>query len=181
MSTPSTTPASRGTHGGPAADPAADRAADRWRVAGLAVLGVWGLLLALAVALWVRVAAFADPDDGANGAIRLFGAPFVLLALGILWWVWRSAQHLRHRRVEGWTLPLALGGVALVQSVVTTMPLALSSGGAGADAVPFLAGAGLAVVSLTVGLLGRRAWRRLEDAEDDRSGGPAGHPVSDPG
>ncbi|HET6968500.1 MAG TPA: hypothetical protein VFI44_09495 [Ornithinibacter sp.] len=169
-------PASSGTHG----DPEGVRAAHGWRVAGLAVLAVWALLLVLAVVLWVRVAVFADPDDGANGAIRLFGAPFVLLALGILWWVWRSARHLRHHRVEGWTLPLALGGVALVQSVVTMLPLALSSAGTGGDAVAFLAGAGLGVVSLAVGLLGRRAWVRLEDPQRERPGDPAGHPVSDP-
>lgn len=173
MSTPSTTPASSGTHDGPEEA----GAADRWRLAGLAVLGVWALLLVLAVVLWVRVAVFADPDDGANGAIRLFGAPFVLLALGILWWVWRSARQLQHHRAEGWTLPLALGGVALVQSVVTMMPLALSSGGVSGDAVaPFRAGAGLGAVSVGVGLLGRRAWRRLEDPD----GEPTDDPVSDP-
>ena len=95
MTTPSTVPASSGTHG----DPEGVRAAHGWRVAGLAVLGVWALLLVAAVALWVRVAVLAGPDDGADGtgaadgSIRLLGAPFVLLALGILWWVWRSARH----------------------------------------------------------------------------------------
>lgn len=161
MSTPSTTPSTTPAPSPTVTDPQ-ERAADRWRVAGLAVLGVWALLLAVAVVLWVRVAVFADPDDGANGAIRLFGAPFVLLAVGVLWWVWRSARHLRHRRPEGWTLPLALGGVALVQSVVTALPLATSSGLAGWDAAaPFLVGAGLGAVSVAVGLLGRRSWTRL--------------------
>lgn len=157
MSTSSQTPA-------PALKDPQVRAANRWRVARLTVLGTWGALLALAVVLWVRVAVFADPADGANGASRLFGAPFVLLALGILWWVWRSARHLRHRRPQGWTLPLALGGVALVQSVVTALPLATSSGSVGWDAVaPFLVGAGLGAASVAVGVFGRRSWTRLED------------------
>ena len=170
MSTPSASPPSRG----PRQARREVGAPDRWRVAGLAVLGVWALLLVAAVALWVRVAVLAGPDDGADGtgaadgSIRLLGAPFVLLALGILWWVWRSARHLRHDRVEGWTLPLVLGGVALVQSLVVMMPLALSSGGAGADAVaPFLAGAGLGLVSVVVAVLGRRARRRSEDRVSD--------------
>ena len=61
-----------------------------------------------------------------------------------------------------------LGGVALVQSLVVMMPLALSSGGAGADAVaPFLAGAGLGLVSVVVAVLGRRARRRSEDRVSD--------------
>ena len=168
MSTPSTAPGPRGdpgTRGTPGGTTTGSgvRAADRWRLAGLAVLGVWAVLLVLAVALWARIAVSPGSGDDVHGYLRLFGAPFVLLALGILWWVWRSARHLRHRRPEGWTLPLALGGVALVQSLVTAMPLAVSSGGASWDAgAPFLAGAVLGAVSVAVGLLGRRSWRRLE-------------------
>lgn len=165
MSTPSTTPAPPGTDPSPAV-----RSADRWRAAGLAVLAVWAVLLGLAVALWVRFALFGGSGEDVHGYIRVFGAPFVLLALGLLWWVWRSARHLRHRRPAGWTLPIALGGVALVQSFVTTLPLALSAAsGAGGSpddgsgpgwdaAAPFLAGLVLGAVSLVVGLLGRRSW-----------------------
>ena len=71
--------------------------------------------------------------------------------------MWRSARQLRAGHPGAWTLPIALGGVALVQSAVTVLPLALS-GEFAADAVaPFLAGAGLGGLSLAVGLLGRRS------------------------
>lgn len=141
---------------------------DRWRVAGLAVHGAWALLLLAAILLWLRIAVAPGPGEDVHGYVRLFGAPFAVLAGGILWWVWRSARHLRAGRPEGWTLPLALGGVAVVQSVVTTLPLVLAPGGGAADAVaPFLAGAGFGAVSVAVGLVGRRSRVRAGQEVSD--------------
>ena len=165
MSTPSTPPTPPGTESsaeaaaGPGPGPGPEPgAAGRWRVAGLVVHGVWALLLGLAIVLWVRIAVLPGPEDDVQGYVRLFGAPFVLLALGLLWWVWRSARSLRAGRPEGWTLPLALGAVALVQSAVTALPLAVSGDAPGWGAVaPFLAGAAFGAASVSVGVLGRRS------------------------
>ncbi|WP_392542713.1 hypothetical protein [Oryzobacter telluris] len=139
-------------------------ALDRWRTVGLTLHVVWAVLLVGAVLLWVRVA-FLGGADVDTGAARLFGGPFALLALGILWWVWRSSRTLRAGRREGWTLPLALGGVAVAQAVMTGMPLLAASRGGGGGSLGWVVaviatGAALGVLSLGASLMGRRAWDR---------------------
>ncbi len=96
-----------------------ERPAPRWGTAGLVLLGVWSALLAAAVALWVYAAFLSGSASADRGLVRLVGAPFVLVAVGLLWWAWRSARALRQGRREGWTLLLVLGGVAVMQAVLT--------------------------------------------------------------
>ena len=105
------------------------RPGDRWRTAGLALLGVWAALLVVAIALWVRVAFLSGTDTADRGLVRLAGAPFVLVALGLLWWAWWSARALRRGRREGWTLLLVLGGVSVVQAVLTARAVLAVAGG----------------------------------------------------
>ena len=63
-----------------------------------------------------------DADTADRGLVRLAGAPIVLVALGLLWWAWWSVRALRRGRREGWTLLLVLGGVSVVQAVLTPGP-----------------------------------------------------------
>ena len=159
----------------PDASPRAPRG--RWRTAGLTLLGVWSALFAVAVALWVYVAFLSGSATGDRGLVRLVGAPFVLVALGLLWWAWWSARALRRGRREGWTLLLVLGGVAVMQSVLTAQAVLASSGTSGAGgsagaapppeaAAGLLAAIGLGLVSLTVAFLARRAWTAAAAAPD---------------
>jgi hypothetical protein len=148
---------------------------DAWRLPGLVLLGVWAALFTVAVALWLRVAFFSG--DGADrGVVRLVGAPFVLVALGLVWWAWWSARALRSGRREGWTLLLVLGGVSVVQAVLTARAvLATPSGGTtGATGVTasgpprevvggLLVVIALGLVSVVVALLARRSWARRPD------------------
>ena len=73
------------------------RPGDRWRLPGLVLLGTWSALFVVAIALWVRVAFLSGTDGTATdrGLVRLVGAPFVLVAVGLLWWAWWSARALR--------------------------------------------------------------------------------------
>jgi hypothetical protein len=161
---------------GPGADAVT---ADRWRVVGLALHGIWAALLLAAVLLWVRTAFFGDSTSEVTGVVRLLGAPFALLAVAVLWWVWRSARRLRAGGREGWTVPLALGGVAIAQAALTGMPLlatAGSGGGAPGAALATLGGGvALGAVSLGAALLGRRSWDRLA-ADTDRTASEATAP-----
>ena len=164
-----------------APDAPLERPAPRWGTAGLVLLGVWSALLAAAVALWV-FAAFLSGSAGADrGLVRLVGAPFVLVALGLLWWASRSARALRQGRREGWTLLLLLGGVAVVQAVLTAQAVLASSrtsgnsGAGGASGPPpeiaagLLAAIVLGLVSVTVALLARRSWPTTADPADDQA------------
>ena len=164
-----------------------ERPAPRWSTAGLVLLGVWSALLAAAVALWVFAAFLSGSASGDRGLVRFVGAPFVLVALGLLWWAWRSAQALRRGRREGWTLLLVLGGVAVMQAVLTARAVLASSGTSGTTGTSGTSGAGgasgaglppevaagllaaivLGLVSVTVSLLARRAWAATEAAEAD--------------
>ena len=161
MSTSSPGPAPLGTDGGP--EPSEASAADGWQVVGLVLTGTWAALLAIAVALWARIALFPGPD-ATDGSLRWLGAPFALFALGLLWWLWRSARHLRRGRREGWTPLLVLGGVAVVQSVITARPLLAPAGPGATDATasPREIAAGLltaivlGLVSVVVAVVGRR-------------------------
>ena len=116
------------------------RPGDRWGTAGLALLGVWAALFVVAIALWVRVAFLSEADTAERGLVRLAGAPIVLVALGLLWWAWWSARALRRGRREGWTLLLVLGGVAVVQAVLTSRAVLASPTGTGAGVTPPPAG-----------------------------------------
>jgi hypothetical protein len=148
----------------------------------LVLLGVWSALLAAAIALWVYTAFLSASTSGDRGLVRLVGAPFVLVAVGLLWWAWRSARALRQGRREGWTLLLVLGGVAVMQAVLTAQALLASSrtsgaggtGGAGGAAgsgpspevaAGLLAAIVLGLVSAIVAVLARRAWAATESAE----------------
>ena len=44
----------------------------------------------------------------------------MLVAIGLLWWAWWSARALRRGGREGWTLLLVLGGVSVVQAILTS-------------------------------------------------------------
>ena len=112
--------------------------------------------------------------------MRLVGAPLVLVALGLLWWAWWSARALRRGRREGWTLLLVLGGVAVMQAVLTAQAVLASSGAAAPGTRPargrrrevaagLLAAIGLGLVSLTVALLARRAWAAADAAAATRT------------
>ncbi len=140
------------------------------------LLGLWSVLLAAAVALWVYAAFLSGAASTDSGVVRLVGGPFVLVAAALLWWAWRSARALRQGRREGWTLLLVLGGVAVVQAVLTAQAvLAASRSGAGTAgsglprevAAGLLAAIALGLASVTVALLARRAWAAAVDADDD--------------
>ena len=51
--------------------------------------------------------------------------------LGLLWWAWWSVRALRRGRREGWTLLLVLGGVSVVQAVLTARAVLAASTGTG--------------------------------------------------
>ena len=160
-----------------ASDAPLGRPTGHWGTAGLVLLGVWSALFAVAVVLWVYVAFLSGAASGDRGLVRLVGAPLVLVALGLLWWAWWSARALRRGRREGWTLLLVLGGVAVMQAVLTAQAVFASSRTSGAGgtagsgpppeaAAGLLAAIGLGLVSLTVAFLARRAWAAA-DADPD--------------
>lgn len=164
----------------------------RWRTPGLVLIAVWGALFTLAVLLWVRVAFLPGDGEEVHGYIRVLGAPFVLVAVGLVWWAWRSARALRQGRREGWTILLVLGGVAVAQTVMTAPGVVAASAGPGAPGVGgpasgpprgLLAGMLVAIVlglaSLAVGVLGRRDTAPSDGDGDGDPGRPAR--VSDPG
>ena len=119
----SASPSSRMPSASLASDAPLGRPGDRWRMPGLVLLGVWAALFVVAIALWVRVAFLSGTGTGDRGLVRLVGAPFVLVALGLLWWAWWSVRALRRGRREGWTLLLVLGGVSVVQAVLPESPV----------------------------------------------------------
>ena len=174
------------------------RPGDHWGTAGLALLGVWAALFVVAIGLWVRVAFLSGTDTTDRALVRLAGAPVVLVALGLLWWAWWSARALRRGRREGWTLLLVLGGVSVVQAVLTARavlaaPAGTGTGGTAAGTGPprevvggLLAVIALGLVCVVVAVLARRSWAAADvaagsdtaDTADDST--PAGG-VSDPG
>ncbi len=164
-----------------ASDAPHERPAGFWATAGVVLLGVWSALFAVAVALWVHLAFLAGSTTADRGLVRLAGAPLVLVAVGLLWWAWWSARALRRGRREGWTLLLVLGGVAVMQAVLTAQAVLASSGSSGAGgragsgpppevAAGLLAAIGLGLVSLTVAVPGapRLGRRRHGRAGPDR-------------
>ena len=162
---------------------------------GLVLLGVWAALFVVAIALWVHVALFSGTGTGDRGLVRLVGAPFVLVALGLLWWAWWSLRALRHGRREGWTLLLVLGGVSVVQAVLTGQAVLASSsgtGGAGSTEPPreivggLLVVIALGLVSVVVAVLARRSWAAaaaaaVPDAAADADDSTPADGVSAPG
>jgi len=163
-----------------ASDASVVRPGAHLRTPGLVLIGLWSALLASAVVLWVRVAFFPSGTDDAHGFIVLVGAPFVLVALGLLWWAWRSVRALREWRREGWTILLVLGGVAVAQTVMTAPavvgalggssgsgPSANASTGPPAGIVPaMLAAIVLGLTSVIVAVLARRSWPPTDPAAD---------------
>ena len=148
---------------------------------GLVLLGTWSALFVVAIALWVRVAFLSGTDTGDLGLVRFVGAPFVLVAVGLLWWAWRSARDLRRGRQEGWTLLLVLGGVSVVQAVLTAQALLASSGsatGTTSSGPPrgivggLLAVIALGLVSVVVAALARRRWSADDAADSTASTAP---------
>ena len=108
----------------------------------------------------MRVALVPDGGDGPNRTVVLLGAPFVLVALGLLWWTWSSARALRSGRREGWTVLLALGGVAVAQTVMTAPGIVSASGSATGSGPPReVVGGMLAMIVLGVVTLDRRRAR----------------------
>jgi len=177
-----------------ASDPPPARPADRWRGPGIVLLATWAALFIVAVALWVRVALLPGTGTADRGLVRVVGAPFVLVALGLLWWAWWSVRALRARRREGWTLLLVLGGVSLAQGVLTARAVLASSpgaaqGGSSAAGPPrevvggLLVVIALGLVSVVVALLARRSWAAADPADPANSADPSTTPdgVSDRG
>jgi hypothetical protein len=174
------------------------RPGDHWGTAGLVLLGVWAALFVVAIGLWVRVAFLSGTDTTDRALVRLAGAPVVLVAIGLLWWAWWSARALRRGRREGWTLLLVLGGVSVVQAVLTARavlaaPAGTGTGGSATGTGPprevvggLLAVIALGLVCVVVAVLARRSWAAADvaagpdpaDTADDSK--PAGG-VSDPG
>ncbi|HYN67820.1 MAG TPA: hypothetical protein VES93_13100 [Ornithinibacter sp.] len=181
----SASPRSRRPSASLAPDASPERPTGRWHTAGLLLLGAWSALFVVAVALWVYVGFLSGPGTADRDLVRLVGAPFVLVALGLLWWAWWSVRALRRGRREGWTLLLVLGGVSVAQSVLTAQALLASSSGSApaASAAPgpprevlggLLAAIGLGLVSLTVAVLARRAWAVADAADAASSDGLTG-------
>ena len=173
----SASPSSRMPSASLASDAPLGRPGDRWRMPGLVLLGVWAALFVVAIALWVRVAFLSGTGTGDRGLVRLVGAPFVLVALGLLWWAWWSVRALRRGRREGWTLLLVLGGVSVVQAVLTGQAVLASSsgtGGAGSTGPPreivggLLVVIALGLVSVVVAVLARRSWAAADAAAGRR-------------
>ena len=141
---------------------------------------MWSALLGAAVAVWVYAAFLSGSASADRGLVRLVGAPFVLVAVGLLWWAWRSARALRQGRREGWTLLLVLGGVAVMQAVLTAQAVLASSRTGGAGGTGGTAGSGpprevaagllaailLGLVSVIVAVLARRTWAAADAAAD---------------
>ena len=158
-----------------ASDAPLARPGDRWRMPGLVLLGTWSALFVAAIALWLRVAFLSGTDTEDLGLVRFVGAPFVLVAIGLLWWAWWSVRALRRGRREGWTLLLVLGGVSVAQAVLTAQAVLASSGSAagasGASGPPreiaggLLAVIALGLVSVVVAVLARRAWAAADSAD----------------
>ena len=138
------------------------------RTAGVALVLVWCAFLAGAVLLWLRLLLFPGEGADPHGYLRLVGAPFALVALGLLWWAWRSVRGLRRGRRDGWTFLLVLGGVAVAQTVMTAPAVVGALAGSvppGADepsgpprgmVAGLLVAITLGLASLVVGVLGRR-------------------------
>ena len=167
--------------------PSPARHRDHWRTAGLVLLGVWATLFVVAIGVWLRVSFLSGTGTGDRGLVRLVGAPFVLVALGLLWWAWWSVRALGRGRREGWTLLLVLGGVSVAQAVLTAQAVLASSGseagGApGANSPPrevfggLLVAIALGLVCVVVAVLARRSW-----AADDADGSTPDLGVSDRG
>ena len=178
-----------------ASDTPLERPGNRWRMPGLVLLGGWAALFVVAIALWVRVAFLPGTGTGDRGLVRLVGAPFVLVTLGLLWWAWWSVRALRRGRREGWTLLLVLGGVSVVQAVLTAQAVLASSSGtgrAGSTGPPreivggLLVVIALGLVSVVVAVLARRSWAAADaadvlDAADDADDSTPADGVSDRG
>ena len=155
----------------PDAHPA--RPGDRWLVPGLVLLGTWSALFVVAIGLWVRAAFLSGTDTGDRGLVRVVGAPFVLVAVGLLWWAWWSSRALREGRREGWTLLLVLGGVSVAQAILTARTLlatSSSTANGATDSGPprevvggLLAVIALGLVSVVVAVLARRSWAAADD------------------
>ena len=157
-----------------ASDAPLARPGDRWRMPGLVLLGTWSALFVVAIGLWVRAAFLSGSDAGDRGLVRLVGAPFVLVAAGLLWWAWWSVRALRRGRREGWTLLLVLGGVSVAQAVLTARVVLASpdraTGGTASGPPREVVGGLLAVivlgiVSVVVAVLARRAWAAADASE----------------
>jgi len=158
----------------PDAHPA--RPGDRWLVPGLVLLGTWSALFVVAIGLWVRAAFLSGTDTGDRGLVRVVGAPFVLVAVGLLWWAWWSSRALREGRREGWTLLLVLGGVSVAQAILTARTLLATSSstanGATTSGPPreivggLLAVIALGLASVVVAVLARRSWAAPDAADD---------------
>ena len=188
----SASPSSRMPSAAAAPDGRLERGPGPWRTAGLVLLAVWAAVVVVALVLFVRVALVPDGGDGPNRTVVLLGAPFVLVALGLLWWTWSSARALRSGRREGWTVLLALGGVAVAQTVMTAPGIVSASGSATGSAPPrevlggMLAMIALGLVTLAVAVLGRRAWTAAVAAPSsdgdpsDLPRGPEALGLSDP-
>ena len=151
-----------------------ERRASRWGTVGSVLLAVWSALLVAAIALWLYAAFLSGSASADRGLVRLVGAPFVLVAVGLLWWAWRSVRALHQGRREGWTLLLVLGGVAVMQSVLTARAVLSPSptGTAGSSpppevAVGLLAAIVLGLVSVCVGVVGRRSHPGADGATGD--------------
>jgi cytochrome c oxidase assembly factor CtaG len=156
-----------------ATDPPPARPGDRWRVPGLVLLGTWSALFVVAIGLWVFAAFLSGTDGGDRGLVRIVGAPFVLVAVGLLWWAWWSSRALREGRREGWTLLLVLGGVSVAQAILTARTLlatSSSTANGATDSGPprevvggLLAVIALGLVSVVVAVLARRSWAAADD------------------
>ena len=160
--------------------PRPQRPPDRWRTAGVALLAVWGALIVAAILWWVQTAFFPGPTDDVHGYIRFFGAPFVLLALVLLWWVWWSARALRRGRREGWPVLIVLGLGTVAQAVMVIASMvgvsSMDPGTPGMDVEPLrqldvaaIGTLGFGLVCVVVAGLAVRAW-----AAADAAATPAG-------
>lgn len=144
---------------------------------GLALLGVWSALFALAVAVWVYVAFLSRSAAADRGLVQLVGTPFVLVALGLLWWAWWSARSLSRGRPEGWTLLLVLGGVSVAQAVLTAQALLSSpSGAVGSATRREVVGGLLAVIALGLGSVVVAVLGRRRSSVGEAAGDASDHP-----
>ncbi len=163
-----------------AADAPLARPGDRWRMPGLVLLGTWSALFVVAIGLWVRLAFLSGTETGDLRLVRFVGAPFVLVAIGLLWWAWWSVRALRRRRREGWTLLLVLGGVSVAQAILTARTLLATSSSTATGATTseppreivggLLAVIALGLASVVVAVLARRSWAAADSATFADSG-----------
>jgi hypothetical protein len=149
---------------------------------GVVLVALWCAFLAGAVLLWLRLLLFPGEGADPHGYVRLVGAPFVLVALGLLWWGWRSVGALRRGRRDGWTFLLVLGGVAVAQTVMTAPAVVGAMAGPGTPGtdegsgpprgmvVGLLVAITLGLASLVVGVLGRRGAGVEDGSSVDRDG-----------